>query len=36
MIKEAMMCVVTVFNKMKYQLKLINFLKNQIYKNILI
>ena len=36
MIKEAMMCAVTVFNKMKYQLKLINFLKNQIYKNILI
>jgi hypothetical protein len=35
MIKKAMMCAVTVFNKIKYQLKLINFLKNQIYKNIL-
>lgn len=34
MIKEPIMCVVTVFNRMKYQLKLINFLKNKIYKNI--
>ena len=35
MIKGPMMCAITVFNRMKYQPNLINFLKDQICKNIL-
>jgi hypothetical protein len=35
MIKGPMMCAITVFNRIKYQLNLISFLKDQIYKNIL-
>jgi hypothetical protein len=35
MIKESMICTVTIFNRMKYQPNLINFLKDQICKNIL-